>query len=434
MIEGIRYARLIVLCTLSLLFSACLTDDSAKESAEAAVSLAFTNPANATQIQTPDIVVNIFGTATSNSQINKVEWVNDRGGRGNANGAEEWVTGNIVLKVGTNVITVKATDIDGNESSKSIEVEREETAKSTSESAEPVAMYSYSSDLRNAAPVDGATIDPKVVYFYWVPGDQWKTQQIAHVEYNCCKGISGPGEGTDYNPKMSVSFSPWSIALDLSGLEPGGIRRLRVVGHFVDGSDPTGQNYDFTVSGDQITQNAAPTISGDPNRKATVGLTYRFVPKATDSDGDTVSFSIANKPAWLNFSKTTGRLAGVPSANDVGIHGNIRVSVSDGKTSTSLAPFSITVEPTANGAATLTWNPPMFRIDGSPLNGQLAGYQIQFGKTSGNYSNQTKIDDPGLSSYVIDNLGSGTWYFAVLAYDSLGQRSDLSSEVQKTIL
>ena len=57
MIERIRYARIIVLCTLSLLFSACLTDDSADK---AAVSLTFTNPGDVSRIQTPDVAVNIF--------------------------------------------------------------------------------------------------------------------------------------------------------------------------------------------------------------------------------------------------------------------------------------------------------------------------------------------------------------------------------------
>ena len=137
MIERIRYARIIVLCTLSLLFSACLTDDSADE---AAVSLTFTNPGDVSRIQTPDVAVNIFGKASSESEIESVDWINDRGGRGNATGTENWVTGNIVLQLGTNVITVTATDLDGNESSKSIEIEREEPAKSDTGNAEPVVM------------------------------------------------------------------------------------------------------------------------------------------------------------------------------------------------------------------------------------------------------------------------------------------------------
>jgi hypothetical protein len=431
MIEGIRYARVVVLCTLSLFFTACLTDDPA---ADAAVSLSFTNPADVSRIQTPDIVVNIFGTAVSEAKINSVAWVNDRGGRGNANGKEKWVTGNIVLQVGANVITVTATDADGNENSKSIEVEREESAKSTTGNPDPVSMYSYNSNLSNAAPVNGASIDPQLVYFFTVPGDDWIDRVVSHVEYLCCKGISGPGEGTAHNPKMSVSFSPWSVAIDLTGLEPGGVRRLRTMGNFLDGSQSAAFNFDFTVAGGAARQNTPPSISGSPSQFATVGMAYRFIPSGTDVDGDTVSFSIENKPGWLNFNKTTGRLSGIPTDNDVGIHGDIRISVSDGKTSTSLAQFSIEVEPGANGSATISWNPPMFRVDGNPLNNDLAGYQIRFGRTSLDYSNQVNVENAGIASYVVDNLSSGTWYFAVLAYDSAGQFSNPSEEVWKKIL
>ena len=73
-------------------------------------------------------------------------------------------------------------------------------------------------------------------------------------------------------------------------------------------------------------------------------------------------------------------------------------------------------------------------MDGKPLNDGLAGYQIRYGKRSGNYSNQVNIESPGIASYVVDNLNSGTWYFTVLAYDKLGQFSDHSMEVEKKIL
>jgi hypothetical protein len=431
MIERIRYARIIVLCTLSLLFSACLTDDSADE---AAVSLTFTNPGDVSRIQTPDVAVNIFGKASSESEIESVDWINDRGGRGNATGTENWVTGNIVLQLGTNVITVTATDLDGNESSKSIEIEREEPAKSDTGNAEPVVMYSYNANLSNPAPVAGAYIDPKLTYFFTVPGDDWIDRGVSYVDYLCCKGISGPGEGTEYGPNMPVSFSPWSVALDLTGLEPGGVRRLRAVANFPDGSEPSAQNFDFTVAGDETRSNTPPTISGEPSRDASVGMAYRFVPTGQDADGDTISFSIENKPSWLRFNKSTGKLSGTPEARDMGVHGDIVISVSDGRSSTSMRPFSITVEASASGSATLTWNPPMFRMDGKPLNNGLAGYQIRYGKRSGNYSNQVNIESPGIASYVVDNLNSGTWYFTVLAYDKLGQFSDHSMEVEKKIL
>ena len=117
--EWIRIARYLGTLLLVLVLAGCLSNDSNNP---AGPQVSFTNYGGAAQIQTPDIVVSIAGTATSNVEIESVEWTNDRGGRGSANGKENWVTGNIVLKLGTNNITVTATDSAGAAKSKSIAV------------------------------------------------------------------------------------------------------------------------------------------------------------------------------------------------------------------------------------------------------------------------------------------------------------------------
>ena len=64
--------------------------------------------------------------------------------------------------------------------------------------------------------------------------------------------------------------------------------------------------------------NTPPTISGTPPTSATVGTAYTFTPAASDADGDTLTFSITNKPSWATFSSSTGRLQGTPASGDVG--------------------------------------------------------------------------------------------------------------------
>ncbi len=59
---------------------------------------------------------------------------------------------------------------------------------------------------------------------------------------------------------------------------------------------------------------AAPKITGTPVTSIVVGQTYNFRPTATDADGNTLTFSIANRPAWASFSATTGQLIGTPFA------------------------------------------------------------------------------------------------------------------------
>ena len=60
--------------------------------------------------------------------------------------------------------------------------------------------------------------------------------------------------------------------------------------------------------------NRAPTISGTPSSGVLVGAAYSFQPSASDPDGNTLTFSITNKPGWATFSTPTGRLSGTARA------------------------------------------------------------------------------------------------------------------------
>ena len=178
--------------------------------------------------------------------------------------------------------------------------------------------------------------------------------------------------------------------------------------------------------------NRAPTISGTPATAVTAGSSYRFVPKAADADGDALTFRIANKPAWASFNAATGELSGSPDSGYTGTYSNIQVSVTDGRLGASLPAFSVAVEQASTGSATLSWQPPTQRTDGSALT-DLAGYRILYGNAPGSYSNRVTLSNPGLTSYVIDNLSQGTWYFVMTAFDTTGAESDYSSVGSKTI-
>ena len=114
------------------------------------------------------------------------------------------------------------------------------------------------------------------------------------------------------------------------------------------------------------TPNNPPTISGTPAASVTAGQAYTFTPTAADSDGDTLTFSIANKPTWASFSTATGQLSGTPGNSSVGTYANVTISVSDGKSTVSLPAFSITVQ-----AAPST-------ITGTPATSVAAGSAYSF--------------------------------------------------------
>jgi hypothetical protein len=180
------------------------------------------------------------------------------------------------------------------------------------------------------------------------------------------------------------------------------------------------------------TANRAPVISGTPTTSVMQGTAYSFQPTASDADGDPLTFAITNAPSWATFSTTTGRLSGTPSASNVGTSSNISIRVSDGKTTTSLATFSITVLAVASGSATLSWTPPTTNTDGSPLT-NLAGYRVYWGTTAGTYPNSVTLSNAGLTSYVVSSLAPGTYHFAVAALNSAGAESAKSNSGSKTI-
>lgn len=178
--------------------------------------------------------------------------------------------------------------------------------------------------------------------------------------------------------------------------------------------------------------NSAPTVTGSPGSTAVVGQAYSFQPSANDADGDRLSFTVANLPDWASFSAETGRISGTPTTAQVGTYANISITVSDGTASATLGPFAIAVSDVSSGTATLSWTPPTENTDGSSLS-NLAGYQVRYGRSAGNLDQTVTLDNPSLDRYVVENLSSGTWYFAVVAVNSAGAASEPSNTGSKTI-
>jgi len=300
-----------------------------------------------------------------------------------------------------------------------------------SEKTGPVAMFSYRSTLTNAAPVDGAGIDAELVHFFMDPGSDWPSREVIRIDYYCCKGLEGPGVGEPHGPRLSVSYKPWSLAVDLSSLPVGSLRELETRAFFADGSSSDSRRFRFEIA-PAPEPNTPPAISGRPEPRASVDRSYRFTPTAIDAEGDTLGFSIRNKPVWADFDRTTGRLSGTPSTSDVGEYRDIVISVSDGRETTSLAPFSVRVEALGTGSVVLSWQPPTQREDGTVLVG-LSGYRLFFGRNSRQYTEEVRIDNPAITSYMVDNLAAGTWYFAMTAFDREGLESDLSAEAVRSV-
>lgn len=69
-------------------------------------------------------------------------------------------------------------------------------------------------------------------------------------------------------------------------------------------------------------------------------VSYSYKPSVSGGSSQ-VTYSIVNRPAWTNFSSTTGALTGIPDT--VGTASDIRIVGTDGLTSVTTAAFSIVV-------------------------------------------------------------------------------------------
>ena len=84
-------------------------------------------------------------------------------------------------------------------------------------------------------------------------------------------------------------------------------------------------------------------------------------------------------------------------------------------------------------AATLEWTVPTTKTNGSALN-DLAGYRIHYGRSVMSLDSVIEIHNPSVSSFVIDDLAPGTYYFAVTAFDTRNHESERSNAGRKQII
>ncbi len=79
---------------------------------------------------------------------------------------------------------------------------------------------------------------------------------------------------------------------------------------------------------------------------------------------------------------------------------------------------------------TLSWLAPAEREDNSALSlSAIAGYQVYYGTTQGQYLNSVTINDGAAADYTFTGLPADTYYFVITTIDTEGRESLYSSEV-----
>jgi len=62
-----------------------------------------------------------------------------------------------------------------------------------------------------------------------------------------------------------------------------------------------------------------------------------------------------------------------------------------------------------------------------------SGNRVYFGTELGSYPNFTPLSNPGLATFVVDQLTPATWYFALTAVNASGIESTLSNVGMKVV-
>ena len=237
--------------------------------------------------------------------------------------------------------------------------------------------------------------------------------------------------GTDTTGTGTTGTGTTSTGTTGTGTTGTGTTGTGTTGTGTTGTGTTGTG----TTGTGTTTTSPPTITGTPANTVVVGSSYSFQPTAASSDNGTLTFSIANKPSWATFNATTGQLSGTPASTNVGTDAGIVITVAEGSSNTALAAFTITVAAAAaptEGTATLSWAAPTQNTDGTSIT-NLTGYTIAYGTSASALTQTVTVSGASATTYTVQNLVAGTWYFAISAVETGGISSALSSVVSTTI-
>ena len=175
--------------------------------------------------------------------------------------------------------------------------------------------------------------------------------------------------------------------------------------------------------------NNPPTITNPGNQSGSTGIAVNLAIKASDADGETLTYSASGLPAGLTINSSTGAITGTPTTAGPS---NVVVRAADALTSAS-ASFTWTIalrdttapsQPTSftatepNGIPVLSWN-------ASTDNVGVVGYIIY---RSTNGTQGSEVARTSARTWQDPSFTENTAYtYSVKAYDAAGNTSALSA-------
>jgi hypothetical protein len=139
---------------------------------------------------------------------------------------------------------------------------------------------------------------------------------------------------------------------------------------------------------------------------------------AGDMSAKTIHIPISNAKPFSGAKKFALAIAS-PSGTSLGTSSAI-VSINGDTATTTL------------GNATLSWSAPITNTNGAVLT-NLAGFKVYYGTSPTALTRVVQLANPKTLTFEVMNLGAGTWFFSVVAYNAQGVNSEPSATGSKTI-
>lgn len=195
----------------------------------------------------------------------------------------------------------------------------------------------------------------------------------------------------------STGAIQWSVPANVAGLAP-------VMVEVTDGKGGIAtQGYAISVSG---ASNRAPAFSSTPVTSATAGSAYAYTARATDPDGDAISYTLVSAPAGMAIHATSGAISWTPTLAQGGTHA-VAVRATDAKGAYATQSFGVYVQLPTNNPPQISSKPALRWAPGVP-------YQYQVTATDPENDPLTYALDKAPAGMAISASGLLTWNSPVL--------------------
>jgi len=261
----------------------------------------------------------------------------------------------------------------------------------------------------------------------------------ADNKQNVIQNLTGDTTLTDNLTVSSIDGTTHTIKITIIGVadtnaDPGSTPNIPAI---ISGVTPNNPAIISGVSTGSVTKNV------DPNNNNLLEVNGKLI--ITDLDAGEASFiattlngnygnlTINADGSW-NYAASNTQAIIQNLASGATLTDRLTINSIDGTAHTVTIVISGANENNITTNITLSWVAPVVREDNSALSlSAIAGYNIYYGTTQGQYTNSTNINDGSATSYSFNNFFPATYFFVITTIDTDGRESQYSGEIIITI-